>query len=177
MPIPREEPDISPAAPPGVKPRLSIVVVLAMLLGVVLTVLMVSAYFNYQRINALQDEVRVTRSALKDKSHAVEEMQTQIGALSKQMSLLKEYSIARSVANRTTKADGAAPVVISETPAARSGKDRKEVPTVPTPEKTKKPKSDPLNCDLVGKSADEQAATLDRCAAAKDSAGEKPQPR
>ena len=124
MPIPRDEPDVSQVVSPGAKPRLSVVVVLAMLLGVVLTILLVSAYFNSQRINALQDEVQVTRAALKDKSQAVEEMKTQIEALSKQMSLLKEYSVARSVADHGAKADSASSG-IPENPTSAPGGKRK----------------------------------------------------
>jgi len=177
VPIPREEAEILQAAPPVTKPRLSIVVVLAMLLGVLLTVLLVSAYFNFQRINALQDEVSLARSALKDKSQAVEEMKAQIEALSKQMSVLKEYSVARSAADRVKKADNSAPVVIGDTPATVPGKDHKNAQVVPTPAKTKKTNPESLNCELVGKSDEEQAATLERCVDVMESTDKKLRPR
>ena len=173
MPIPREESEVTQEALPVAKPRLSIVVVLAMLLGVLLTVLVASAYFNYQRITALQDEVLVTQSALKGKSQAVEEMKTQIEALSRQMDHLKEYSVARSVTERANKSDKVAPAVAAEAPKPESGKAEKPTPAPSVPEKVKKPKPESPNCELVGKSAQEQAETLKRCVDLMDSTGAK----
>jgi dsDNA-specific endonuclease/ATPase MutS2 len=167
--IPREEPEVSQGAPSAVRPRLSIVVVLAMLLGVLLTVLLASAYYNFQRTSALQDEVRIANAALKEKSQAVEEMKTQIEALSKQMNLLKEYSVAHSAVASAKRAENAAPATIVELPKTEIEKTKKEAPAAPLPEKMKKPKPESQNCELVGKSVEDQAATLKRCVDLMDS--------
>lgn len=171
----REEPEISAEEPLVIKPRISVVVILSILLGVLLALGSVGAYWHWQQSNALQAEMRVATAALKEKSVAVDEMKAQIEALSKQMYLLKEYSVARSSAAGESKAEAATP-----SNAAADTKDAAvvEAPTpAPVPVKAKKPKPETQNCELVGKSAEEQAATLKRCVTLIDSPGDKARSR
>ena len=165
MPTSREEPEISEVVPTAAKPKLSIVVILAMLLGILLTILSAGSYLHFQQISALQNEVRVVKEALKKKSIAEEEMRAQIEALSSQMHSLKEYSLAHSGTESEKKLESAAPDIVVLDPAPAP---------VPAAVAAKKTKPETQNCELVGKSAEEQAATLKRCVNLMDSTGEKP---
>lgn len=187
----REEPEVSEVVPIAAKPRLSIVVILAMLLGILLTILSAGSYLHFQQISALQNEVRVVKEALKKKSIAEEEMRAQIEALSSQMHSLKEYSLARSGAEGEKKPENVAPdvVVLDPAPAKDVVVDTKKIVApaeqavvtvpapIPAPVAVKKSKPETQNCDLVGKSVEEQAATLKRCVNLMDSPGEKPRAR
>lgn len=200
MNVSSEAQEVSQDAPSAVKPRLSVVVVLAMLLGALLTVLLVVAYYNLQRNNAMQAEIRATRAALSEKSLALDEMKAQIEALSKQMNLLKDYSVARSSPqspNKTetsTSVPGANQLPKGELAPKPEQSSKAEPPpkagqppkpeqlskaaahkesnggtTPPVLEKGPPTSREPLNCDLAGKSAEEQVATLKRCVEVMDS--------
>ena len=179
--MPREEPEISEEVPPVAKSRISIVVILSMLLGILLTVALAGTYFHIQQSKALQNEVLVVKAALNEKNMALEEMKTQIEALSRQMYLLKEYSVARSSLVSEKKPENVTPSAVANAPKTSGGHENTESPAapapVPAPVKVKKPKPDTPNCELVGKSAEEQAATLRRCVSLMDSPGDKPRSR
>lgn len=173
MTLSREETELPNEAPPVVKPRLSSVILLSMALGALLALFSVFAYSWSQRIAALQSEVAVARDALNQKSRAVEDMRDQIEALSRQVNVLKEYSVARSAADRTRKAEAVAPAAGVE--AARS-----EKPGAGSATTTKAMKATGIsktlneaNCDLVGKSAVEQEATMKRCVELNSAGGNK----
>ena len=164
----REEAEVGEESP-AVKPKLTIVVILAMLLGILLTVMAVGGVLYYQRSSSLQAEVRAARDELKGKSQSLAEMQAQIEVLSRQMHALKEYSIAHSTAMgvKSRKTEVAAP-------ADDAGQKRELLPEAketatptPAPEapKLKKPKvkAEGQDCELLGKSPEQQAATLQRC--------------
>ena len=170
----REDPEVSEAVPTVVKPKLSIVVVLAMLLGILLSITAAGAYSYFRQSSVLQKEALTAKASLREKSLAVEEMKTQIEALSKQMYQLKEYSVAHSSELSEKKTEKVPPCVAPETPKATAGKESANVPAGPAAVQTvKKPKPDPQNnCELVGKSAEEQAATLKRCVKLMDSGGQ-----
>lgn len=196
MTTPREETEAPEVAPVSTKPRLSIVVILAILLGSVLTLLVGGTFLYFQQRSALQDEARVAKDALKEKSQALGEMKAQIEALSRQMYSLKEYALARSGAEGEKKKENALPEVLvpavgSATVAKAAGnKETAKLPVAPVaaPAPASKPASAPepapavvkkatpevQNCGLVGKSAEEQAATLRRCVMLMDSPSEKP---
>jgi len=178
---PREETEVPEVAPTTTKPRLSIVVILALLLGSVLTLLVGGAVLHFQQRSALQNEARVATEALKEKSQTLGEMKAQIEALSRQMYSLKEFALARAGAEGEKKTENEV-LVPATTSAATSkaagNKEAAKLPIVPAPEPApvvaKKPAPEAPNCGLVGKSPEEQAATLKRCVMLMDSPGEKP---
>ena len=192
MTTPREETETPEVAPTTTKPRLSVIVILALLLGSVLTLLVGGAVLHFQQRSALQNEARVATEALKEKSQALGEMKVQIEALSRQMYSLKEFALARAGAEGEKKTENALPEapVSATTPAATSkavgNKERAKLPVapaaapgpVPAPEPApvvaKKPAPEVQNCGLVGKSPEEQAATLQRCVMLMDLPGERP---
>ena len=159
------------------KPRLSLVVILAMLLGALLMVGLGATLLHLQSSKAARGEVLALKKELKEKGAAYESLIMQMEALSGQVELLKENAVARSsgAGESHAEAGGAAPAeTFAETgtkPAIVGEKTAppKTVPLetvlpepVPTP-RTKKPKSDKPNCALVGKSKEEQEETLKRC--------------
>ncbi len=176
-----EEPEVS-EAPLETKPRFSVVIILSILIGVLLTVGVAGAYIHLQKSHALEEEVLAAREDLKEKSVALEEMKTQIEALSRQMNALKEFSIARSgSANEKTKKNEV-PTPAVEAAATVPSPDVQGadvVPAVPVPPKIKKtrPKPDGQSCELVGKSPEEQAATLQRCVGVMDAPNDKTKAR
>lgn len=91
----REEIEVAESAPAS-KPRITIVVGLAMLLGMLLSVMAAGAFVHYQTSTALEDRLVAAEQQLKEKSIALDEMTAQIKALSRQIQILKEHSIARS---------------------------------------------------------------------------------
>lgn len=76
-----------------IKPGVLIVIVLSVLVGILLTVVAVGAYVYQQRAETLRGELQAARNDLKGKSAALDDMQAQIEALSKQMRSLREYSM------------------------------------------------------------------------------------
>jgi cell division protein FtsL len=182
---------------PVVKPRFTPVIVLSVLLGMLMTVVAVGSLLSYQRGRAVNAEMQALKNELKERNRVHDDLQTQIEALSRQMAVLKEYSVARSsaaVRARETKPEaeakadadaavvqslppvavGAPPAndkpVVSDKPAA-SDKLQAGAPSVPAPAvspppeqpKVKRSKPEGQSCELVGKSAEEQAAILKRC--------------
>ena len=183
----REEPEAD-EAPPVVKPKLTILVILSMLLGILLTVMAGGGLLYYQQSSALKAELLAARDELKGKGQALDEMKAQIEVLSRQMYALKDYSIAHSTArsDKTRKTEVAEPAGnVKQNPAPPAEvKEAAGAPVLQEPPKVKKPKPKPEgpNCELVGKSAEEQAATLQRCvgmmdAPAKDTPREKTRSR
>ena len=154
---------------PAAEPRLTIVVVLSVLLGILMTLGAVGTYFHVQESRKLQAEVRVARNELIQKSLSLDEMKSQIEALSMQMNMLKDYSVARSgnAGEKAKTKESAVPPVVDVTasniPALAGIKGKAALPVVPDPRVAKKNKPEAQNCELVGKSPDEQAATLKRC--------------
>ncbi len=164
-----EEPQIADEAP-VVKWRLTIVVALSMLSGILFTVIVVGGFFYYRETRTLRAETFAAKSQLTEKSIALAEMKAEIDALSRQMYALKDYSIARSgrsaeknkTAENAVAADTATAAPVVETAVA--------TPATASPPKVRKikPKPDGQSCELVGKSAAEQAATLKRCVTVMD---------
>jgi cell division protein FtsL len=179
-----KEPEVAEETP-AVKSKLTIVAILAMLIGVLLTVMVAGVLFHYQRSKALQAEVLATSDQLKEKSLALDEMKVQIEVLSRQMHALKEYSIARSGSSseKNKKSESPAPALdatenASPLPEAKETANAPVLPS-PSPPKAKKAKAKPdgQNCELVGKSPEEQAATLQRCVNLMDTPPPKEKPR
>ena len=153
---------------PVVKSRLSLVVILSIVLGVLLTAGAVGAFIHFRSSNELQAQVLAARNELKQKNLALDEMKAQIVALSGQVYVLKEYSIARSsrAGRKDAKVENG---VTANAVKSVECNEKSGTAEVPVPPRTKKPKSDKPNCELVGKSPEEQAATLKRCVTMFDS--------
>ena len=166
------------------KPKISIVILLSVLLGILLTLVAIGSVLFYQRSKDLQAEVLAVKMELKEKALVQGELQGQIEALSRQMAALKEYSIARSSSPRVKEVkpdpsvDTVQPVVKSPAETGQAtvtGSVSEPVPILPTPvpPKVKRPKPEGQSCELVGKSAEQQAATLKRCVGLMDTPKEK----
>ena len=165
MAINSEAPEIVEETP-AAKSKLPLVVSLSVFLGVLLTLLGAGAVLHFRASNALQAEVLKMSAELKTKVLALDDLQAQIGALSSQMDLLKDSAAARSGSadERARKKDAEATAAASESEAKTpNGKEKAGAPERPVPPKPIKPKPAAQNCDLVGKSPDDQAATLRRC--------------
>jgi hypothetical protein len=176
-----EESEVTEVAPDR-SPKLTIVVILSTLLGVLLTVIVAGTFLYYKSSKALHAEVLGAKDALKEKSLALDEMKAQIEVLSRQVHLLKEYSVARSNAagEKVKKAESTAPAVPDIAAIAPKSPGTKETgapPEPPIPPKAKKPQTVAQNCELVGKSPEEQAATLQRCVNLIDPPKDKPRSR
>ena len=175
MAINSEEPEVTEEAP-AEKSKLSLVVILSVLLGILLTLGGGGAVLHLRESKALQAEMVAIRAELKKKNLALDDMQTQIGALSSQMSLLKDSAAARSgsASEKAKQKETAAQVTNGSETKSSPGS-----PVIPVPPKAVKPKPPAQNCELVGKSPEEQATTLKRCVGLIDqpSPKEKARPR
>jgi cell division protein FtsL len=174
-----EESEVIEEQAPVVSPRLTIVVILSTLLGVLLTVIVAGAVLYYQNSKALQAEVLLAKDALKEKSLALDDMKAQIEVLSRQVHVLKECSVARSNAagEKVNKVESVAPAGPDNAATASKstgGKEASAPPESPITPKAKKPQTVAQNCELVGKSPEEQAATLQRCVNLIDPPRDKP---
>ena len=154
---------------PAAKPKLSIVVILAMVLGALLVVGVLAVIMHVQTSKSLKSEVLALKKELKEKTVAYDDMTRQIEALSGQIELLKENAIARSSG---AGGRGGATGVASGPQAANApleagkqaeGQEKAAQEEPAPPPRVKKPKSDKPNCELVGKSKEEQEETLKRC--------------
>ena len=174
------------------RPRFTLLVIVSMLSGFLLCLGSVGVYFSFQTIGRLETELVTARQEAKKKNAALEEAHAQIGALSKQISVLKEFSVARSRENETKKTaatpDAAIPsgAPVSPAPVVPSEVKTKEIKTKEVTAdreasfsdakakaslarvKEQATKSPAQNCELVGKSPEEQAATLKRCVSVMD---------
>ncbi len=180
------EDDETPEAPesvPDIKPRFTPLVIVSMLFGFLLCLASVGAYFSYQKSRGLEAEIVLAREEIKNRGVALEDMRSQIEALSSQIRVLKEFSVARSRGNGVGKVDpddslptsspassGAMPLAPAHANDAAKKKNGGAVKAdaVPVPAQEKRAKQDAQNCELVGKSPEEQAATLKRCVSAMD---------
>ena len=143
--------------------KFTLVIMLAALLGVLVTLIAAGSWWHYQQRAAWDAQVQSLKDALKQKNIALADLQAQNAALAKHLNLLKGYSIARSTAatDPAPPAERAAPAGSEARPASASGKAKK---------------AKPLNCELVGKTPEQQAATLQRCVSQLDSPAAKPRP-
>ena len=172
MSLQREEIEVAPLVVPASKLKLTMVIVLAMLLGILSAVIAGGVWLHYQQRAAWDDEVLTLKDALKKKSIALDEMQAQNATLAKQLWMLKGYSIASSTAasEKAVNAESVAtaPAAIEPKPTAKGGA------KAPVSPKAKTANAPPQDCELVGKTAEQQAATLQRCVGQIDAPSVKP---
>lgn len=160
----KEEKPLEP--PPEVKPKITLIVILSVLTGVLLTLLGGGAVYHFQSGKTAKVELSATKEELRQKTLLLTELQAQITGLSKQVHALRDFSAARasSVAGETIAAGALPP---KADPAAPAKPDPETVKKEPAPEPiVKKTKPAGLDCQIVGKSAEEQMATLQWCAKA-----------
>jgi len=155
------------AAAPQPKPKLALVVILSILTGVLLTWAIGVTVYHFQSRKALQTELAAAKEEAKRKSLMVDELQEQITGLSKQIHALRDFSVAKAsgVAAEAIAAAGKQQPPADGSPAAAPAA---ATATAAPPPVAKKPKPAGLDCQLVGKSAAEQMATLQRCTQAMD---------
>lgn len=155
--------------PPEKKPRLTLVLILAILLGTLLTLLIAGTIYHVQSGKALAAELAATKDELKRKTALFAELQEQVAGLSRQMHALREFSVAK--ANAVAAATSEPPVApATNTPPASSEPETKKEKPVSTPA-AKKAEPTAQDCQLVGKSPEEQSATLKRCMQSVDGKG------
>ena len=162
MAINSEVPEIAEVVPEK-NTKLSLVVVLSVFLGILLTLGGVGAVLHFRASNALRVELLTVRAELNKKNLALDDMQAQVIALSGQMSLLKDNAAARSVSASERAKQAAATAAGGSEAKSPNGKDKAGAPELPAPPKVVKPKPAAQNCELVGKSPEDQATTLKRC--------------
>ncbi len=156
------------------KPRLSLTVILVIALGVLLAGSLVAIVWQVRSAATLRTEVLALKKQLKEKVAEHDESQAKVEQLideneklSEQVGLLKEYAVAssRGASSSQLKAECATAA------GGTSGTEIKQEvvqggtvqPEPELPKRTKKPKSDKPNCELVGKTKEEQEETLKRC--------------
>ncbi len=181
-----EEVVVADEPPPARLSKTTLVIIaLSVLLGILLVTVVVGGVSYARKAKTLQTEVVALKKDLQGKERLHEEQQAQIEALSRQMSALKEYSVARSDAERSKEdvsvgAPSPAPASAAAVPQANPVVKAPEVPKVTKPEpvvpasspvqaKVKRPVPEGQSCDLVGKSPEEQSAILKRCVGVMDS--------
>lgn len=185
MTVDDEKPEVAEEVA-GAKPRIAPLVLVSMLLGFLLCLAGVGAYVGYTKNRALNAELSAVRDEIKKKDALLSSMQAQVEALSQQIGALKENSIARSRSNgNAVRSAPQGDLQQAAPPAASMRKTAEEPPEkkrgneikpgealVPAKEKLAKPGGQ--DCDLVGKSPEQQAETLKRCVSVMDSLAEPP---
>lgn len=143
-----EDKEAEVAEPVGqAKPKLTLIVILAVLLGVFLALSIGGAIYHFQSGKAVQSELAAAREDLKHKTLMLTEAQEQIANLSMQMHTLREFSVAKAsgvAAEKELAVDK--PQVAAEnssahTPASEPVK--KEAPAPVTPPALKTPAAPP----------------------------------
>ena len=151
------------------KPKLALDVILSILIGVLLTLAIGVTVYHFQSRKALQTELAAAKEEAKRQTLMVTELQEQIAGLSKQIHALRDFSVAKAsgVAAEAIAATGKQqpPAEVSPAAAPAAATAAKEAAAPPV---AKKAKPAGLDCQLVGKSAEEQMATLQRCTKAMD---------
>jgi hypothetical protein len=163
----REDNEEKPVeAPPEAKPKITLVIILSILTGVLLTLLTGGAIYHFQSAKAAAANLSAAKEELRQKALLLTELQEQVTGLSKQVHALRDYSVARAsgVAAQAIAASALPPKTETPAPAKPDPETAKKEP-VPEPV-VKKTKPAGLDCQIVGKSPEEQMATLQRCAKA-----------
>ena len=154
------------AKPSDAQSSLAFPLVLAVLLGIFLTIGAAGGYLYFRQINAHDLTVHALEQTVKDKTATITELQGQIEALSRQIHTLRDYAVARSTAAEGKEASAgervssaAVPVDLPSPPVEKE----KAAVTSAAPLRPKAARAKAQNCDLVGKSSKEQVETLRRC--------------
>lgn len=167
MKLPSEEIEVVPQVPAS-PAKLALVAILAALLGVSLTLLIVGVWLHYQQRAAWGEQVQTLQDVVQKNNIALSDLRAQNASLAKQLKLLKEYSIASSTSGQTASAEPA---------AAAAGAVKPAVSAAARPSAAGKAKrARAQDCELVGKTPEQQAATLRRCVGLIDPPSDQPRP-
>ncbi len=93
----REE-EVVAAPPPAEKPKLTLVVALSIVVGVLLTLLVGGALYHYRSNAVLASELSETKDLLKRNALLLDNQQEQIAGLSRQVHALKDFAVAKASA-------------------------------------------------------------------------------
>jgi hypothetical protein len=162
--------EVAPEVPAS-QAKLTLVAILAASLGMALTLIAVGVWWHYQQRAAWDAQVQSLTATVQKNNIALADLRAQNASLAKHIKLLKEYSIARSTADggQATPVERAAPAATASIASAPSA-----APRTSAAGKTKKAKAQ--DCELVGKTPEQQAATLRRCVSQIDPPADPPRP-
>lgn len=163
----RESKDEAPIEPPpSGKLRLTLVVILSISVGILVTLMSFGAIYHYQAIGALKTELAASKEAGRQKADQLAGLHEQIDGLSRQIRSLRDFSVARAgvvaaeVAETGTlpKRPAAPPAPPPAIAALPPGK------TKPVTAATDSPAVSPSgDCRMSGGTAAEKVAALQRC--------------
>ena len=171
--------EVAPEVPAS-QAKLTLVAILAASLGVTLTLIVAGIWWHYQQRAAWDAQVQTLKDTVQQRDTALADLRAQNASLAKHVKLLKEYSIARSTADggQATPVERTAPAVGA---AKSAGGATASLPSTPSTAprtsaagRTKKAKAQ--DCELVGKTPEQQAATLRRCVSQIDPPADPPRP-
>ena len=170
-------------------------IILSVLLGIVIIAGVVGAVLSYQsakasraELLAMKKEVEAIKemtapkensasleAALKDMKHQIETLSAQINVL---MASVSEHASPEAPTAKSEAGGGktAAPTSSETAGQAQQGKKQSSESPASAKSESAPKKPDVRNCDLIGKSPEEQAATLERCVSLIDPPEEKRAP-
>jgi hypothetical protein len=143
---------------PAIKRKLNFIVVLSATTGLLFAAIVAGGFFYHRQTTRLEAQLAATKTELNAKNDALSEAKADNAALSRQLYALRDQSVAHSSEGGESKSESPTVAVAEAAPAAA-------VAVAPVAVAAKKPKAKPQgeSCDMVGKSAADQAATLQRC--------------
>lgn len=149
-------------APSDKKPKLTLIVILAVLTGVLFMFAIGGVIYHVQSRKALEADLANTKDELSRKTQLLSDSQEQVVGLSRQMHALREFSVAKANAVAAAVANEPSAPAPASTPPAPVEPEKIKSKPVAAPA-AKKSRMTGQDCQLVGKSQEEQAATLKRC--------------
>ena len=167
------------------KLKFPLALVLSIAGAVFLLLSVVGGFVYLQTGKAAKAELLAVKSELKKKNAQIDGLKEQFNELAQQVIALKgkletlelaaaphaeSPALTVSAVDKEKGAD-------KEAPAGKTGSPVAPVTATTAQAAEKKAKADAQNCELVGKSAEEQAATLKRCVSLIDTPAAKPKPR
>jgi len=150
------------------KPKRTPVIILSILLGVSLAFSIAGGIYHVRSGKALRAELAASKDELKYKTQLLADQQEQIIGLSRQMHALREFSVTKAneaaAAATATAASSEPPVAPpASPPAVAVAPEAKKAKPVRAPVAKKAAPPPSQNCQLIGKTPEEQSATLQRC--------------
>ena len=167
------------------KSKFPLALVLSIVGGVLLIFSLVGGFIYLQTGKAAKTELLVLKNELKKKNTQIDGLKEQFDGLAQQVLVLKEKLETLELAAVPPAESAAVTVpagdkeksVDKEAPAGKASSPAAPATATPALAAEKKAKADAQSCELVGKSAEEQAATLKRCVSLIDTPAAKPKPR
>ena len=188
-------------APAGGKRKLTPVLMLGVALGLLVIMMIGGTIYHFQSVSAVKAELAAARKEVGREAKTLAKAEEQVAALTRQIPPLKELVAVRTkelaaetlekeaqqalvkaaqqaladyklVAGKPATAPAILPAARAAAPAPTAEKTGKDVPPAPTPNPAeKKGTLVRLDCQIAGKSPEEQMETLKRCTQAMDRGG------